>query len=135
MSLKPAQPVLAHSGSPDLFAAHLEPILNAVNGRVSPTLEERDYEKRLATALLSKIKARVDKRAKLVFVGSAARDTGLRGSLDLDLFVAYPRTFSRDAIVSKTVKAVKTAVRAGWVMHYAEHPYLKTTLMATGPGG
>ncbi len=99
--------------------------------RISPTPSEAADEKRFALSLAEKLGrafAKSNVKVKVHFVGSAARDTGLRGGKDVDLFVSFPRSMTRDAIVAKTVAATKRTIRAKWVMHYAEHPYLKANV-------
>lgn len=106
----------------------------AVLARISPTPSEAQTEKRFALALSEKLgrafakHGKHGKRAKIHFVGSSARDTGLRGDKDVDLFVSFPRSLSKEQIVERTVATVKKTFRAKWVMHYAEHPYLRAVL-------
>jgi len=103
----------------------IEALLEKLAKRITPTAEEAEKEKKFADWLAHKLSKALDVEASLYLAGSTARDTGLRGDKDLDLFVAYPKTRSRDYVVDKTIKAVKKAVPARWVMHYAEHPYLQ----------
>ncbi|NUN11138.1 CCA tRNA nucleotidyltransferase [Candidatus Micrarchaeota archaeon] len=94
--------------------------------KITPTEKEALAQKTLARQLAEKILKHV--HAKAMLVGSAARDTGLRGDNDIDLFLLFPRKLSEKQIVSRTIKAVNTAIPVKWVMHYAEHPYLKATI-------
>ncbi|MEM0475751.1 MAG: nucleotidyltransferase domain-containing protein, partial [Candidatus Norongarragalinales archaeon] len=98
--------------------------------RISPTPSEAAAEKRFALELGEKLARAFSADGartpvKIHFVGSAARDTGLRGDKDIDLFVSFPRSKTREEIVEKTVAVTKRAIRARWQMHYAEHPYLR----------
>ncbi|MBI5226253.1 CCA tRNA nucleotidyltransferase [Candidatus Micrarchaeota archaeon] len=103
----------------------LEKIAQAVAKKVSPTPQQAAAEKIFAQKLMATLSKALP-QAKLHLVGSTARDTGLQGDKDLDVFAAFPRELEEEVIVQKTVAACKkTLPKAGWVMHYAEHPYLQ----------
>jgi tRNA nucleotidyltransferase (CCA-adding enzyme) len=104
----------------------LEKIFQEVSLKVSPTPDEALKEKKFALGLVASLEAALaGEGVKVFFVGSTARDTGLRGDRDIDLFVSYPIDKTRDHIVQRTVDAVKSSIPGGWQMHYAEHPYLQ----------
>lgn len=105
----------------------LEEIAQRVAARVSPTPAEAKKERAFARKLIEKLAPKL-KDAKLMLVGSTARDTGLRGDKDVDVFAAFPRHLEEDDIVTRTVAAVKKSVKGKWVMHYAEHPYLQANV-------
>ncbi|MFH0973556.1 MAG: CCA tRNA nucleotidyltransferase [Candidatus Micrarchaeota archaeon] len=99
--------------------------------RISPTPSEAAAEKRFALSLSEKLGrafAARGSRVKIHFVGSTARDTGLRGDKDIDLFVSFPRSLKKEEIVAKTIAVTKKTIRAKWEMHYAEHPYLQAVV-------
>jgi len=66
--------------------------------------------------------------ARLHLVGSTARDTGLQGDKDIDVFAAFDRHLAEELIVKKTVAACQKSFKTKWEMHYAEHPYLQATI-------
>ena len=99
--------------------------------RISPTPSEATAEKKFALSLSEKLGrafATRGSRVKIHFVGSTARDTGLRGDKDIDLFVSFPRSLKKEEIVAKTIAITKRTLRARWEMHYAEHPYLQAVV-------
>ncbi len=106
----------------------MERIFEKIARQVSPSEVELKKEKKFAARLISKLESKLPKNARVSFVGSAARDTGLKGDRDIDLFVAFPRNLKEAQIVKTTFTATKKAIKAKWVMHYAEHPYLQTTI-------
>lgn len=108
--------------------AELSKLLNEVAREITPSQQEARQEREFAEQLIKKLEKKIGREAGVKFVGSAARDTGLRGDRDIDLFIAFPKTKSREYIVRKTIQATKQAIKAKWIMHYAEHPYLKTEL-------
>lgn len=105
-----------------------ETIFKAVAQKVSPTKEEAAVEKAYAAGLKRKLESALGGEAVVNFIGSAARDTGLRGDRDIDLFVAYPRDREREYIVKRTISVTKKVIPAKWEMHYAEHPYLQARI-------
>ncbi len=109
-------------------AQALEALFAKVAQKISPSLQERDAERAFAAQVSAKLeKALRGQQARVQFVGSAARDTGLRGDRDIDLFAVFPPKYSREHVVEKTFAAAKT-IPAKWVTRYAEHPYLQTEL-------
>lgn len=102
----------------------LEKIAQAVAEKGSPTQSQARQEKLFAKNLIEKLSKHLPK-AKLHLVGSTARDTGLAGDKDIDVFAAFDRHLPEKAIVEKTVAACKKAYGVPWQMHYAEHPYLQ----------
>ena len=106
----------------------IEALARKINPLISPTAKEAEEERRKAYEIIGKLRKELGPEPEIKFIGSAARDTGLRGDLDIDLFVAWPRARTREFIIEATEKAVKKAVPAKWEMHYAEHPYLRTEL-------
>ena len=99
---------------------------NRVLARVSPTPKEAGEEKKFALQLaviLQKMGG-----VKVSFVGSAARDTGLKGDNDIDLFVQFPASMEKEDIVEKTFSYTRKNIKANWIVRYAEHPYLQARM-------
>lgn len=104
----------------------LEPLFEKVSRKITPTLEQALHEKMLAAKLVSKLESELSTAGvKVLFIGSSARDTGLAGETDLDLFVQWPKAYSKEEIVKLTIAGAKRAINIKWEMHYAEHPYLQ----------
>lgn len=106
-------------------AAKFEAVASGVAAIVSPTPGEAAAEKAFANSIVQKL-SKLLPQAKVTFIGSAARDTGLRGSRDIDIFAAFSKGTEAE-IVAKTFAAARACVKgAKWEKHYAEHPYLQT---------
>ncbi len=105
----------------------LEAIAQKAAAKVAPTIQQAKAERKFADKIVGKLSKAMPK-AKLQLVGSTARDTGLAGDNDIDVFAAFPRNMEEKEIVEITVSAVKKAVPAKWEMHYAEHPYLQAVV-------
>ncbi len=101
-----------------------EAVFRAASRKITPSLKEARAEKKFAAWASRQLKKKLPKEAEVHFVGSAARDTGISGDKDIDLFVSFPKSCSRDEIVELTKRAAQ-AVHGDWQMHYAEHPYLQ----------
>ncbi|MBI5229420.1 CCA tRNA nucleotidyltransferase [Candidatus Micrarchaeota archaeon] len=106
----------------------IEELVKRVSSRVTPSQKEEVEEKDFASNLIRRLAAKLGEGVRINFVGSAARDTGLKGDRDIDLFVAYPKNFPRVEIIKKTFNATKKAIRANWILRYAEHPYLQARI-------
>jgi tRNA nucleotidyltransferase (CCA-adding enzyme) len=78
----------------------------------------------------------VPKDVKIVAVGSSARGTQLRGSSDLDIFLLFPRSTSRETLEKKGLEYGRKIVRRNrnetFEVKYAEHPYTKLFLKEMG---
>jgi len=99
-----------------------------VLGRISPSASEAEAEKRFASRLKKILEGAGAE--KVSFVGSAARDTGLKGDNDIDLFLQYPPELEKDYIVEKTFAYARKNIKADWIVRYAEHPYLQAKIGA-----
>ncbi len=104
---------------------NMEAIFKKVARKVSPNKKELAQEKKLANKLIKKLEKFLPKKARVSFVGSAARDTGLKGDRDIDLFAAFPPDWKESKIVKTTFTAARKAIKTKWITHYAEHPYLQ----------
>jgi tRNA nucleotidyltransferase (CCA-adding enzyme) len=62
--------------------------------------------------------------AEVILVGSTAKDTYLKGNMDIDFFILYPTNFSKETIAKETISIAKKILK-DTEESYAEHPYLK----------
>ena len=94
--------------------------------KISPDASEAREEKAFAL----KLKAVLERICadRVSFVGSAARDTGLKGDRDIDLFVQFPSHLEEEYIVKKTFDYARKHIKANWIIRYAEHPYLQAQI-------
>ncbi len=101
----------------------IEEIFEKIGRKINPDEKEKKEQERIAKSIIDYIQKRVE--AEVLLVGSSARDTGLKGDRDLDLFAIFKKSNELDEIVEKTRKALP---KGKWVMHYAEHPYFKSKM-------
>ncbi len=102
----------------------MEEILRRVLERVRPTEEERKRIERVMERVrrtLEGMKGEFSYEG-VVFAGSSARDTNLRGSSDVDAFILYPKGVPLERI-EEEVK--RLSERLGGELRYAQHPYVR----------
>ncbi len=105
----------------------IEDILKNVLNRVEPSKKEIEYVKMFTSKLLCKIKEICKERnipAKPELVGSTARNTWLKGDKDIDIFLSFPLSFSKEELENETVKIAKE-ITQNLIIKYAEHPYAR----------
>ncbi len=66
-------------------------------------------------------------RPEVALGGWYARGTWLKGSHDVDFFLLYPVTFTREKLESNAISLAKEAMAGHQVnLRYAEHPYVES---------
>ncbi|MEM2924123.1 MAG: CCA tRNA nucleotidyltransferase [Methanocellales archaeon] len=104
-----------------------EEILKEVLNRIKPTPEERAILKKISERIIEKIAEIAREKgieARGLLVGSAARNTWLRGDKDLDIFILLPEDLNLDEFEKKGIE-IAESVAEKFEERYAEHPYVK----------
>ncbi|KUG19500.1 MAG: CCA tRNA nucleotidyltransferase [Methanomicrobiaceae archaeon] len=99
--------------------------------RIRPTPEERMYIHAVAGRLIEAIEE--SGMAQAMMVGSVARNTFVRGDRDLDIFLLFDPSLSREELVERGLglaRKVAAAFGAPYREKYAEHPYLSVRINA-----
>jgi tRNA nucleotidyltransferase (CCA-adding enzyme) len=108
----------------------LKGLKEAVLERISPKTEERAYLKETAELLIKKVERIACsmglKDVSANIVGSAARNTWISGTHDLDIFIMFPGDASREELEKNgLIIARKIAEESeSFEERYAEHPYI-----------
>ncbi len=105
----------------------MEELLKEVLKRIKPTPEEEEKLKEVmkkVEGILLDLKNDFSFE-EIVFAGSSARNTNLRGSSDIDVFLLYPKGADR-GVMEEEVKEM--ARKLGGELLYAQHPYLKVKI-------
>lgn len=108
----------------------LKGLKEAVLERISPKPEERAYLKEIAELLVKKIEriaCSMDlKEVSGNLVGSAARNTWISGTHDLDIFIMFPGDASRDDLEKNGLSIARKIAEESesFEERYAEHPYI-----------
>lgn len=99
-------------------------ILAEVLKQIKPSPSEKVSERKFVKLLLKRI-SRVT-QAKVVLTGSVAKDTYLRDSKDIDIFILFNRNIPKKKFENKIKNIMKKAFPSlGYRLSYAEHPYAR----------
>lgn len=97
--------------------------------RITPTATELDQQKVAFEKIKKRFELFLPENVEVCIVGSAARNTNLRGKSDVDVFLLFPTTIPRAELEEKGLRYAKRAVRPNkWQVWYAEHPYLRSNM-------
>ena len=94
-----------------------------------PGEDERDHIYSIAAVLVNKIQG--SGLADAMVVGSVARDTWISGDRDLDVFMLFPPSVSREDLEENGIRLGREIVEEMGgipVEKYAEHPYINTII-------
>ncbi|MEM2885664.1 MAG: nucleotidyltransferase domain-containing protein, partial [Thermoproteota archaeon] len=103
-------------------------VLEAVRGRVVPTKREKEAVLRKAEVVRKRLEGAFSKlpyQVEVMLEGSVAKDTWLKGELDVDIFVRFDPELDKERIASATISTVKKLFgERRCVERYAEHPFV-----------
>ncbi|NTV77776.1 MAG: CCA-adding protein, partial [Clostridiales bacterium] len=108
----------------------LKGLKEAVLERISPKPEERAYLKEITELLVKKVEriaCSMDlKEVSGNLVGSAARNTWISGTHDLDIFIMFPENASRNDLEKNGLSIARKIAEESesFEERYAEHPYI-----------
>lgn len=95
--------------------------------KVTPSI---NYHKKIIK-IIDEIKEKIDIEiknrklpAEIELVGSTAKDTYLKDNLDIDFFLKFPTSFTKNEI-SKNALSIGKKLLSNFEESYAEHPYLR----------
>jgi tRNA nucleotidyltransferase (CCA-adding enzyme) len=96
--------------------------------RIRPSRDERDRLHRVTQQVISAAQSAINARsltATVKVIGSAARDTWISGEHDIDIFIGFDVTTSREDLERYGLEIGKEIAVQGYVIGFAEHPYVK----------
>ena len=105
------------------------PLEESVLVQLRPTQEEKDHVCGIAARVLDRI--RQSGKAEGMVVGSIARHTWVRGDRDLDIFMLFDPSLSREALEAEGLalaRGIAAAFTDQYHEKYAEHPYINATI-------
>jgi tRNA nucleotidyltransferase (CCA-adding enzyme) len=94
-----------------------------------PTQEEKDHVCGIAQRILEKI--RQSGKAEGMVVGSIARHTWVKGDRDLDVFMLFDPSLTREQLEAEGLalaRSIAAAFTDNYHEKYAEHPYINATI-------
>lgn len=107
----------------------IDRIFLSILSRVKPGEKEKIKVRALADGIISRIDT-IGNRDGLdingILVGSSARGTWLAGEHDLDIFIMFPSSFTKDKLQEKGLAIAREIAKESdsWEERYAEHPYI-----------
>jgi tRNA nucleotidyltransferase (CCA-adding enzyme) len=109
------------------------PLEETVLSRIRPTSEEREYICGVAHKLLDAISA--TGQGQGMVVGSIARNTWVRGEHDIDIFILFSPSLSREMLEEEGMalaRRVAAQFTDRFFEKYAEHPYIYASIDGVG---
>ncbi|MDE1833003.1 MAG: CCA tRNA nucleotidyltransferase [Candidatus Micrarchaeota archaeon] len=121
---------------PKGVAKRLDALASAVLRDVKPTPREADVAKRMINEIMGRLKRAAPKNVEILLAGSVARGTNVRGNSDIDIFLLFPKTMTKEQIERKGLQIGKSIVDKGrnerYIVKYAEHPYTRIMFADAG---
>ena len=105
------------------------PFEERVLARLRPGENEKQHINDVACRLVNAVDE--SGKAKGMVVGSVARDTWISGDRDLDIFLLFPQTLTRDDLEGEGLSLARTIAQrfaTGYQEKYAEHPYISASI-------
>ncbi|MDG6228591.1 MAG: CCA tRNA nucleotidyltransferase [Candidatus Thermoplasmatota archaeon] len=106
-----------------------EKIEQTILQKITPTLIDRRNLERIIKRVTEQVNKEIKKRripARTELVGSTAKDTFLRTTLDVDLFLLFPPETDKQYMADHTL-AIGRTILENTEECYAEHPYIRGT--------
>ena len=94
---------------------------------VTPQNNDRKQLQQVVKELKQTVSSEIKKRklpASIEIVGSISKDTYLKNSLDIDLFLTFPISYSKEKMGKQTLEIGRIILRDTEEC-YAEHPYIR----------
>jgi len=110
-------------------------VLNRVLEDIKPNSIEKNRLEFLSKKVLDITKKEAAKyKARPILAGSITRDTWLPTKKEFDVFIIFPKTLSLKKLESTGLKIGKSIIKrlkGGWVIEYAQHPYVRGKVHGT----
>ncbi len=101
----------------------LEEVLKKALEVVVPDREEVEKGRRAERILRDRLERVVESDISYEFVGSYARNTWLKGNLEIDVFLLFPESYTMEELEKKGLEIGKAVVDS-YELRYAAHPYV-----------
>lgn len=108
----------------------VDEVLGKVLERIKPTKKEMEENRAVARRIMDGLRKTLPPRIELELVGSVEKGTSLKDDVDIDIFILFPKDYSRKDLLTLGMEYAMRAVKPGvkWEVGYAEHPYLKAKI-------
>ncbi|BCS90890.1 MAG: CCA-adding enzyme [Candidatus Micrarchaeota archaeon] len=106
----------------------LEDLIEQLKRSVVPTEEEQLRIREFADNLIYRLRSYFkDDSIDILLAGSFARGTNIKGSHDIDIFIRFPKVYTKDKLEEEVENAVRSIRNEDEIItkKYAEHPYIR----------
>lgn len=94
--------------------------------KIKPTPDEQAEDKAFIDRFVKHVDALTPKEVEVQLAGSTCRGTNLRVDRDFDVFLLFPKSYSKKELETKGIAWAKKAIgKSKWELAYAEHPYVR----------
>jgi tRNA nucleotidyltransferase (CCA-adding enzyme) len=104
-------------------------IFEHILDEIRPSKEEKAAVIAHMNEVTGRLRKKAPKEVEIIVAGSVARDTQLRGSSDLDVFLLFPLKMDEEKMEKRALEIGKSIVDKkrgeSFIIKYAEHPYLR----------
>lgn len=111
-------------------------LVEAVLKDVKPSQSEIDGTTRTANRIMGRLKESAPKNVEILLAGSTARGTQISGNSDIDIFLLFPKSASKEELETKGLSIARGVIdkrkNERCEIKYAEHPYAKLFLEDVG---
>lgn len=106
--------------------AKTQDVLKKALKKIKPSKTEMNKDKKIIAEVFDLLKSATPSYIQVVLVGSVAKGTQLKNKKDFDVFLLFPKRFSKKDLEKTGLESAKKAfAKYPHRMAYAEHPYLK----------
>lgn len=109
----------------------LEVVCEKVSQKITPSEERKRQVQNLSEELIKKIETEavnLNIAVKPLLVGSIAKDTWIVSNPDIDLFMIFPKTYTKKEIGELGLRIARKVTGGKGEEQYAEHPYLRAEI-------
>ena len=105
-------------------------VCDSVARQITPSDAERRSVERVVEQVQARLVAEAEREgleAEVSLNGSVAKDTWLKGDVDVDVFLRVPASLSRAELEGRCLRVAKRALKGHRIVErFAEHPYIET---------
>jgi len=102
----------------------MKKLLEEILEKIVPSPREREEIEKVVENIKKEIDARKPRDTESMLVGSVAKDTYLRNSMDIDFFVLFPPHYPKEE-TGRVCISIGKEILDNFLIQYAEHPYIR----------
>ncbi|MFH1588331.1 MAG: CCA tRNA nucleotidyltransferase [Candidatus Diapherotrites archaeon] len=107
------------------MVVHIQKILEKTSEKINPSKKEQEEEKQFSEKIIQKIK-KLNPKIDVVLAGSVSRQTHVKGDRDIDVFVLFDESVSKEEFKKEGLRIGKQILKGHeWEKAYSQHPYIR----------